>query len=320
MKLSAAKKRKQRKEKIQEAAEKKIRRKPNYNTRFRTQGFINIRDVSDGIIITNDDRYIRIIEIIPTNFFNKDALEQERIVYHFSQYLSHAPRSMQIKIMSVPETAGDYLRIMQSYKELPNATEKTQEMVETLTKEIRDTIQFYQLTGNRFFVIYEFEEFQMSPDFDYIRKVLMSHEAALAECMEKCGCKVVSPRLSDNRYINTVLYEYILMHFNRLTPDFETHAYQIFKEIAERNPLKKDSLTIEDYLSPKEIAFYDRSFCEVNGRYVSYHYISDYRHYVTAGWLNPLLSSSYDVDIDIFFVREDRTTAKKIVRKSVNMQ
>jgi hypothetical protein len=88
----------------------------------------------------------------------------------------------------------------------------------------------------------------------------------------------------------------------------------------ERNPLKKDSITIEDYLSPKEVAFYDRSFCEVNGKYVSYHYISDYRHYVTAGWLNPLLSSSYDVDVDIFFVREDRVSAKKMVRKSVDLQ
>ena len=300
--------------------EKKTRRKPRPSTRYRTQSFINIRDVSDGIIITSDDRYIRIIEVIPTNFFNKDALEQERIVYQFAQYLSHAPRTMQIKVMSVPETAEDYLKVLLSYKELPNATDQTREMIDDLAKEITNTVEIYKLTGNRFFVIYEFEEFQMAPDFSYVKKVLLGHELALAECMSKCGCKVVNPRLTDNKYLNTVLYEYILMHFDRLTPDFETQAFKIYQEISEKNPLKKDSLTIEDYLSPKEIAFYDRSFCEVNGKYVSYHYISDYRHYVTAGWLNPLLSSSYDVDVDIFFVREDRQTAKKIVRKSVDMQ
>ena len=322
MKLPAVKKKNvARTEKdLQAAAEKRTRRKPRPSTRYRTQSFINIRDVSDGVIITTDDRYIRIIEIIPTNFFNKDALEQERIVYQFAQYLSHAPRTMQIKVMSVPETAEDYLKILLSYKNLPNATKETRDMVDDLAKEIKDTVEIYKLTGNRFFVIYEFEEFQMAPDFDYVRKVLLGHEFALAECMLKCGCKVVSPRLTDNKYINTVLYEYILMHFDRLAPDFETHAFKIYEEILERNPLKKDSLTIEDYLSPKEIAFYDRSFCEVNGKFVSYHYISDYRHYVTAGWLNPLLGSSYDVDVDIFFVREDRTTAKKIVRQSVNMQ
>ena len=322
MKLPAVKKKNvaRTEEDLQAAAEKRTRRKPRPSTRYRTQSFINIRDVSDGVIITTDDRYIRIIEIIPTNFFNKDALEQERIVYQFAQYLSHAPRTMQIKVMSVPETAEDYLKILLSYKNLPNATKETRDMVDDLAKEIKDTVEIYKLTGNRFFVIYEFEEFQMAPDFDYVRKVLLGHEFALAECMLKCGCKVVSPRLTDNKYINTVLYEYILMHFDRLAPDFETHAFKIYEEILERNPLKKDSLTIEDYLSPKEIAFYDRSFCEVNGKFVSYHYISDYRHYVTAGWLNPLLGSSYDVDVDIFFVREDRTTAKKIVRQSVNMQ
>ena len=322
MKLPAVKKKNvaRTEEDLQAAAEKRTRRKPRPSTRYRTQSFINIRDVSDGIIITTDDRYIRIIEIIPTNFFNKDALEQERIVYQFAQYLSHAPRTMQIKVMSVPETAEDYLKILLSYKNLPNATKETRDMVDDLAKEIKDTVEIYKLTGNRFFVIYEFEEFQMAPEFDYVRKVLLGHEFALAECMLKCGCKVVSPRLTDNKYINTVLYEYILMHFDRLAPDFETHAFKIYEEILERNPLKKDSLTIEDYLSPKEIAFYDRSFCEVNGKFVSYHYISDYRHYVTAGWLNPLLGSSYDVDVDIFFVREDRTTAKKIVRQSVNMQ
>lgn len=320
MKLPALKKKSLQKEDLQAATEKRIQRKPRPSTRYRTQSFINIRNVSDGIIITNDDRYIRIIEIIPTNFFNKDALEQERIVYQFAQYLSHAPRSMQIKAMSVPETAEDYLKILLSYKNLPNATSKTHEMVDDLVKEIKNTVEIYKLTKNRFFMIYEFEEFQMAPDFEYVRKVLLSHEFALAECMEKCGCKVVSPRLTNNKYLNNVLYEYILMHFDRMAPDFETNAYKIYEEIAERNPLKVDSLTIEDYLSPKEVAFYDRSFCEVNGKYVSYHYISDYRHYVTAGWLNPLLGSSYDVDVDIFFVREDRTTAKKIVRKSVNMQ
>ncbi len=307
-------------EEKQQQEAKRTRRKPRPSTRFRTENFINIRDVSDGIIITNDDRYIRIIEIIPTNFFNKDALEQERIVYQFSQYLSHAPKTMQIKAMSVPETAEDYLKILRSYKNLPNAIQETKEMVDDLEKEIKDTIEIYKLTGNRFFVIYEFEEFQMAPDFDYVRKVLLGHEYALAECMEKCGCKVVSPRLTNNQYINTVLYEYILLHFDRLTPDFETHMYNIYQDIMERNPLKKDSITIEDYLSPKEVSFYDRSFCEVNGRYVSYHYISDYRHYVTAGWMNPLLSSSYDVDVDIFFMREDRISAKKMVRKSVDMQ
>lgn len=312
--------RKEKKEEKQEKNKKKIQRKPRPNTRYRTQSFLNIRDVSDGIIITKDERYIRIVEVLPTNFFNKDALEQERIVYQFAQYLSHAPKTMQVKIMSVPETAEDYLHVLLSYKELPNATKQTRQMIDDLAKEIEDTVEIYRLKNNRFFVIYEFEEFQMTPDFDYIRKVLLGHEFALAECMNKCGCKVVSPRLTNNQYLNTVLYEYILMHFDRMTPNFETHMFQIYQEIAEQNPLKKDSLTIEDYLSPQEVSFYARDFCEVNGKYVSYHYISDYRHYVTAGWLNPLLSSSYGVDVDIFFVRQDRASAKKMIRKSVDMQ
>ena len=123
-------------EEKQQQEAKRTRRKPRPSTRFRTENFINIRDVSDGIIITNDDRYIRIIEIIPTNFFNKDALEQERIVYQFSQYLSHAPKTMQIKAMSVPETAEDYLKILRSYKNLPNAIQETKEMVDDLEKEM----------------------------------------------------------------------------------------------------------------------------------------------------------------------------------------
>ena len=319
MKTLFAKKKEQQEAK-QTKKELATRRKPRPSIRYRTQSFINIRDVSDGIIITKDDRYIRIVEVLPTNFFNKDALEQERIVYQFAQYLSHAPKTMQVKVMSVPETAEDYLNILLSYKELPNATEQTREMIDDLAKEIKDTVEIFKLKNNRFFVIYEFEEFQMSPDFDYVRKVLLGHEFALAECMSKCGCKVVSPRLTNNQYINTVLYEYILLHFDRTTPDFETHMFQIYQDIAKRNPLKKDSLTIEDYLSPQEVSFYAFDFCEINGKYASYHYISDYRHYVTAGWLNPLLSSSYGVDVDIFFVRQDRVTAKKMVRRSVDMQ
>ena len=35
-----------------------------------TQDYVNIADIVDGIIITEDSRYIRVLEISPVNYLN----------------------------------------------------------------------------------------------------------------------------------------------------------------------------------------------------------------------------------------------------------
>lgn len=60
-----------------------------------TQAFVPVSDIKDGVIITNDGRYVKILEILPVNFHLKSAAEQQNIIYYFASYLKIAPDNLQ---------------------------------------------------------------------------------------------------------------------------------------------------------------------------------------------------------------------------------
>jgi hypothetical protein len=41
------------------------------------QEFLPIADVKDGVVITRDGRYVKILEVLPVNFYLKSYTEQQ---------------------------------------------------------------------------------------------------------------------------------------------------------------------------------------------------------------------------------------------------
>ena len=56
-----------------------------------TTDYLPIADVKDGIVITKDGRFLRIVEVEPTNFQLKSAGEQNDIINRFANWLKIAP-------------------------------------------------------------------------------------------------------------------------------------------------------------------------------------------------------------------------------------
>ena len=63
-----------------------------------TQGWLPVLDVQNGVVVTKDGRYVKILEVMPVNFYLKSAIEQQNIIFYFSSYLKIAPDNLQIKI------------------------------------------------------------------------------------------------------------------------------------------------------------------------------------------------------------------------------
>mgnify|MGYP001030446327 CR=1 FL=1 len=49
-----------------------------------TQNLVPVVDIQKGVLITEDGRYIKVLEIVPTNFYLKSRIEQQNIIYYFS--------------------------------------------------------------------------------------------------------------------------------------------------------------------------------------------------------------------------------------------
>ena len=62
-----------------------------------TQSFIPIKDIRNGVIVTSDNRYLRIIEFSPINFLLRSNLEQAMIIDTFASMLKIAPARIQFK-------------------------------------------------------------------------------------------------------------------------------------------------------------------------------------------------------------------------------
>ena len=65
-----------------------------------TQDFINVKSIENGMIITKDDRYIKILEVLPINFDTRPIKDKDRVIFNFAQWLMIAPINIQIKIMT----------------------------------------------------------------------------------------------------------------------------------------------------------------------------------------------------------------------------
>ena len=77
-----------------------------------SQSIIPIKDIYRGMIITDDDRYIKIVEVLPTNFTLKSVEEQDNIIHLFASWLRIAPSNIQFKVITRRADSTNIIRIL----------------------------------------------------------------------------------------------------------------------------------------------------------------------------------------------------------------
>jgi len=65
-----------------------------------TQALIPVKNIRNGLVETTDGRYIKILEIMPTNFSMRSAAEKNDTIYNFASWLKAAPVKVQFKVVT----------------------------------------------------------------------------------------------------------------------------------------------------------------------------------------------------------------------------
>ena len=115
--------------------------------------YLPIRQVKNGVILTTDHRYIKLIEILPINFLLRSSAEQRNIVMSFMSYLKIAPVNLQFKIISKKADIAEYI---EKIKE--EAAEEKDERVRLLQEDyagLIETLGRKEAVTRRFFLIFE---------------------------------------------------------------------------------------------------------------------------------------------------------------------
>ncbi len=283
------------------------------------QDFIPVKNIRHGIIETTDGRYIKILEIEPINFMLRSEEEQFGIISSFANWLKISPMRLQFK--SVTRKADSEKHIAMLREELKREDNpRCKELSEGYIGLIRDVGSREALT-RRFFLIFQFEDFQRTDDFGKIYGMLQAAEQNARAYFAQCGNNILQPQNEDE-----AVAEILYMYFNRRSCTDEPFADRVQRIILDRMKMDGKTLGVDpipdipllDFISPRGIDFTKSSCIVMDGLYYSFLYVkaNGYPSTVRAGWMSLLINAGEGIDVDVHLRREGRSkTIDKVAQR-----
>ena len=283
------------------------------------QDFIPVKNIRHGIIETIDGRYIKILEIEPINFMLRSEEEQFGIISSFANWLKISPMRLQFK--SVTRKADSEKHIAMLREELKREDNpRCKELSEGYIGLIRDVGSREALT-RRFFLIFQFEDFQRTDDFGKIYGMLQAAEQNARAYFAQCGNNILQPQNEDE-----AVAEILYMYFNRRSCTDEPFADRVQRIILDRMKMDGKTLGVDpipdipllDFISPRGIDFTKSSYIVMDGLYYSFLYVkaNGYPSTVRAGWMSLLINAGEGIDVDVHLRREGRSkTIDKVAQR-----
>lgn len=176
-----------------------------------TQKWLPVENIRNGIIILKDRRYIKVVEVLPVNFYLKSEVEQENIIYYFASYLKIAPDNLQIRVLTQRADIGEYLGKLNQRSET--------EHNEPCRNMILDEIEFVKgLSDNtavkkRFFIVFEYAGKQFAArdnSFADVCRALGDEAYKAQRYLSQCGLEVLN--IMDDGFLIDLFYGIINKH------------------------------------------------------------------------------------------------------------
>ena len=132
----------------------KSRKRRSKTSEF-VQDFLPVREIRNGIIETTDDRYVKIIEILPINFLLRSSEEQYNIISSFASWLKISPMKLQFKSMSRKADSDKHVAMVR--EELSREeNQQCRQLGEEYLRLIKD-VGNKEALSRRFFLIFQYE-------------------------------------------------------------------------------------------------------------------------------------------------------------------
>lgn len=274
-----------------------------------TQDYIPIKDIINGVIVTDDNRYLKVMEIIPINFFLMPLEERDILIESYASWHKIAPKNYQIKVLTKRADTSEYVKdIYECLREEQN--EKTIKLAHNYAELV------YHIGSNvaverHFYLIFEYEaEHEMFRETEQsaILNRLETKAMEIENYLAKVGNGVVKNDNPD-RTTAEMLYNY----YNRktlITEPFSSRVDRIIDDMMKVTGIENEGLLpdadIKNLIAPKSIDTTDPDYMIVDGVYKTHLYIDGDSYPTTAyaGWVSSIVSYGDGFDTDIFVQRE----------------
>ena len=268
-----------------------------------SEDFVPVKDIRNGIIETEDGRYIRVLEVEPINFLLRSTSEQKNIVASFASWMKISPIKIQIKVLTKKADIGKHLNTIERDME-SESNPKCRELQLDYYRLIQ-TIGSREAITRRFLVIFEYETVtNRKPEYSEIVSALETAVQTARQYFLHCDNAVVTHD-DENAFLLDILYTI----FNRSTCEVKT----VEQRIRELQSARRDAditmpVSLKSVFAPDSIDLTHGSYVVMDGVYHAYLIVpSDgYNPRVVAGWTSILVNAGEGIDVDFYFSREPK--------------
>lgn len=308
-------------EKEEERAQKKEKKEvPDLLPVTWTASYLPIKQIKNGIILTTDHRYVKMVEILPINFLLRSPSEQRNIIFSFMSYLKIAPVRMQFKVVS---KKADILEYTQKIQE--EAEKETDERCRLLQEDyirLIKTLGTREAITRRFFLIFEYQSYNgnKNPEEKDVYLYMRSAVQTVKKYLALCG-NVVLEHENETRFLVETFYQIL----NRQTSMRETlddriravHDYYL----QENGEESISQIPVTEFFAPETIEFKSWNYIVMDGVYYTYLFIPSqkYRTRVPAGWLSLLINAGEGIDVDVFFYKQDKAKSMERIGRRIRL-
>ena len=280
-----------------------------------TGSIVPIDNISDGVIITDDGRYIKILEVLPVNFNLKSETEQLNIIWYMAGYLKVAPDNLQILVRTEPADIDAYCERMEEYYNA-ELNEKCKEMIyedASLVNYLAET----QAVTRRFYLVFSYEG--TSTEFSEIVKELNEKADTARQFLDYCGLEVIVHE-NYNEFLFKTLYS-IFRRESASEIDFEEMQTMMAPFHSDnKNRKMKDigMVSYRDLLSPDIYDRTNKGYLITDGIFHSYMYVVGYGYptETNLAWLSPLVEMGDGVSVSFHLNREVKEHILKKISKT----
>ena len=288
-----------------------------------TQQNIPIKDFCDGLVVTEDGKFVKIIEVMPVPLFLKRVSEQNKIGDAFESLLKIAPKLLHIKSVAVPADLSTQIEDVKN-----NTKAETNLNCKNMGKEYRKTLENGQKYGisRRFFVSYPYigrAKGRNAEELSEIENALYTDTDRIVSRLAMCGNEVVPTDYNNPDEANMRLFYMLYNRSKFLKEPFAQHAEKIYKKYnAEINPsgsMKEFHVPAKDVIAPSKMQYHNAKYMIVGDTYYSFLYIpaNGYNPYVVTGWLDSFVNSFPGVDVDIFLKKMSKDAVSGSIRRNI---
>ena len=119
------------------------------------QAWLPIKNIIGGVVITKDNRFIKILEVLPVNIYLKSPNDRQNIIASFAAWLKIAPDDLMMIARTLPADTAEYVERMRQYADREE-NQCCREMIEDNIREIGLGVASDAIR-HRFFLVFQYE-------------------------------------------------------------------------------------------------------------------------------------------------------------------